>query len=210
MNNLLDLTLTTYPDIVKDLEIQPGMSGHCVVTYDIGLSVKRHKKPDHCVYQYKKVIIIDSVKDMYKFKDKFLSGDFLQKSVDHNWNLFKNSLSKSTRNHIPQKKITSHWNLPWFAKEIRRLCQRKIRAWKLSQQNRNSYYWKRYLELSKKVKHAIESAQRDYFDNLLNTSVSENPEKFYSYINQKSFIPILIRKKWVRATSPYSNKTITA
>jgi hypothetical protein len=37
----------------------------------------------------------------------------------------------------------------------------------------------------KKVKDAIQEAHRKYFDDILNTSITDNPKKFYSYIKQK-------------------------
>lgn len=53
-DNILDLVLSTNPDIIYDLEIHPGMSDHNAITYQVNLSVKRQKKPDRYVYQYKK------------------------------------------------------------------------------------------------------------------------------------------------------------
>jgi hypothetical protein len=51
--------------------------------------------------------------------------------------------------------------------------------------------------LCKKVKDAIQEAHRKYFDDILNTSITDNPKKFYSYIKQKksgqSNIPVLKR-----------------
>ena len=53
-DNILDLTLKTNLVIISSLEIHPGMRDHCAVSYDLDLSVKRQKKTDKYVYQYKK------------------------------------------------------------------------------------------------------------------------------------------------------------
>ena len=53
-DNILDLTMTTNPDLITDLETHPGISDHCAVTYNVNLTVKRRKKPDRYVYQYGK------------------------------------------------------------------------------------------------------------------------------------------------------------
>jgi exonuclease III len=50
-DNILDLVLSTNPDIIYDLEIHPGMSDHNAITYQVNLSVKRQKKPHRYVYQ---------------------------------------------------------------------------------------------------------------------------------------------------------------
>jgi hypothetical protein len=77
-DNILDLTLTTNPDIISGMEILPGMSDHCTVLFDtnpdiisgmeilpgmsdhctvlfdVNVTAKRQRKPDRYVYQYKK------------------------------------------------------------------------------------------------------------------------------------------------------------
>ena len=97
--------------------------------------------------------------------------------------------------HIPQKKITSRWNLPWITADIKRLCRRKKRAWDAGKRNHNSHAWKRYLKLNQQVKVSLQRAHRDYIDNILNVNITENPKKVYSYIKQKksgeSSIPVL-------------------
>ena len=138
-DNILDLTLTTNPDIISYLEIHPGMSDHCVVSYDVDLSVKRQKKPDRYVYQYRKGNIEGVKSDLEKFSDTFLSEDPNSRSVDDNWNLFKSTLKQSMDRHIPQKKINSRWNLPWVTSDIKSLCWRKKRAWEAGRHHRNSH-----------------------------------------------------------------------
>ena len=85
------------------------------------------------------------------------------------------TLLKSIDKNITTKNITSRWNLPWITPDIRRLCQQKKRAWDSGKHNRNSHAWKRYLALIKKVKDAIQEAHRKYFDDILNTSITDNP-----------------------------------
>ena len=41
--------------------------------------------------------------DMNRFCESFLTDSPFVKSVDHNWNSFKNSLTDSMKKHIPQK-----------------------------------------------------------------------------------------------------------
>ena len=194
-DNILDLTLTTNPDIISNLEIHPGMSDHCAVSCEVDLSIKRQKKPDRYVYRYKKGNIDGVKNDMKEFSNAFLNEDPYSRTVDDNWNRFKTSLKQSMDRHIPQKKITSRWNLPWITTDIKRLCRRKKRAWDAGKRNHNSHAWKRYLKLNHQVKVSLEKAHRDYIDNILNVNITENPKKVYSYIKQKksgeSSIPVL-------------------
>ena len=194
-DNILDLTLTTNPDIISNLEIHPGISDHCAVSYDVDLSFKRQKKPYRYVYRYRKGNIEGVKSDLEKFSDTFLSEEPNSRSVDGNWNLFKSTLKQSMDRHIPQKKITFRWNLPWMTSDIKRLYRRKKRAWDAGRHHINSHAWKRYLKLNHQVKVSLERAHRDYIDNILNTNITENPKKIYSYIKQKkageSSIPVL-------------------
>ena len=53
-------------------------------------------------------------------------------------------------NLIDIKKETAY-----ITSEIKRLCQKKKRAWDAGKHNRNSYQWNRYLKLSDMVKDSI-------------------------------------------------------
>ena len=128
-DNILDLVLSTNPDIIYDLEIYPGMNDHNAITYQVNLSVKHQKKPDRYVYQYKKGNIKNIKRDMEDLCTIFESENRREKSIDENWTLFKKTLLKSMEKNIPTKKITSRWNFPWITPDIRRLCQQKKRAW---------------------------------------------------------------------------------
>jgi hypothetical protein len=108
------------------------------ITYQVNLSVKRQKKPDRYVYQYKKGNIENVKKDMEDLCTIFESENRREKSIDENWTLFKKTLLKSMEKNIPTKKITSRWNLPWITPDTRRLCQQKKRAWDSGKHNRNS------------------------------------------------------------------------
>ena len=159
-DNILDLALTNNPDLISDLEIQPGMSDHCAVTYNVYLAVKRQKKPDRYVYQYRKRDLEGVKRDLGEFKEKFLSDDPLGRPVDDIWNLCNDALSSSIKRNIPQKKITSRWYLPWMTPETKRLCHKKKRAWVAGRHTRNSHYLKRHHKLSKLVKDTIQESHR--------------------------------------------------
>jgi hypothetical protein len=51
---------------------------------------------------------------MKEFSDKFCEQDHRTKDTETIWNEFKDALVKSADKHIPRKKITSRWNLPWI------------------------------------------------------------------------------------------------
>ena len=55
-DNILDLTCTTNPDLVKNVQTHPGMSDHKIVITDIGIKAKIPKRKVRNVSLYKKEI----------------------------------------------------------------------------------------------------------------------------------------------------------
>ena len=106
-DNILDLTLTTNPDLIEDLDTHPGMSDHCAVTYGVNVAVKRHKKHDRYVFQYRKGELYGIKRDMGDFGAKFLTEYPFKRSVKENWDLFKVNLVNSLKKNIPRR-----WCLP--------------------------------------------------------------------------------------------------
>ena len=51
---------------------------------------------------------------MGEYGAKFLSEYPFKRSVNDNWDLFKENLVNSMKKNIPQKKVSSRWNLPWM------------------------------------------------------------------------------------------------
>ena len=54
-DTILDLTRTTYLDLIADFETYPGRIDRCAYTYSVNRTVKRQKKPDRDVYHTEKV-----------------------------------------------------------------------------------------------------------------------------------------------------------
>lgn len=53
-DNILDLVLTTSPDLIRSIGIEEGMSDHDIVIVDLNLKVKPQRKRSRRVYIYKK------------------------------------------------------------------------------------------------------------------------------------------------------------
>ena len=156
---------------------------------------KRQRKPDRYVYQYKQGDIGGVKDDMKEYSDKFLKSNPQNNTVEENWTNFKVTLIEAMKKHIPQKKISSRWNLPWITTEINKLIRKKRRAYNAGKKKKNGHSWRRYLKLNQLVKNSLETAHRNYVDNMLNTDIKENPKQFYGYIKHKksgtSNIPVL-------------------
>jgi hypothetical protein len=113
--------------------------------------------------------------DMKEFSDKFCEQNHRTKDTETISNEFKDALVKSADKHIPRKKMTSRWNLPWMTPSVRRLCTLKKRKWKKAKKTKKTEDWKNYKTTEKNVKREIEKAHREYRDKFLNLNASENP-----------------------------------
>ena len=142
--------------------------------------------PDRYIFQYRKGNLDGIKRDMGEFGAKFLSEDPFKWSVNANWDIFKENIVNSWKKNIPQKKVSSRWNLLWITPEIKRLCRKKKRGWDAGKRNRNSHAWKRYQKLSKLVKESLENAHRTYVDIILNTIINEDPKCFFLHNQKKS------------------------
>ena len=74
-DNALDLTLTTDPDLIAELDTHPGMSDRCAVAFKVNVTVKRHKKLDRHVFLYRKGDFDGAKRDIGEFGARFLSDD---------------------------------------------------------------------------------------------------------------------------------------
>ena len=83
--NILDLVLSSHPDMISNVDVVPGMSDHEIIVFDINLhSCILPKQITHSVYLYHKGDLDSVRQDMSSFKDFFMSLNPLHKSVENN------------------------------------------------------------------------------------------------------------------------------
>ena len=106
-NNILDLLLTSNPNIAKNEFHAPSPShDHVGIFFGIDIRPKLNPKLDHHIYLYKKADMdkleqeIDNI--AHEFCAKHNSSDF---SADENWNHFKLKLHQAIDKHVPQKHV---------------------------------------------------------------------------------------------------------
>ena len=104
--NILDIILTSDPDMITNVDIAPGISDHEVICFDITMQSGVYLTGwlIHCPYTIRETSTVLS-KDMCAFKDSYKSSNPECNSVDANWNFFKEALANSISRCIPKKKI---------------------------------------------------------------------------------------------------------
>ena len=187
--NILDLTFTTNPDLVTNTQIIDGMSDHQAVITDIMIRAKLNKKKPRTIYLYERGNM-DSLREQLKDHYNIFKELSPSRTVEENWNDFKNTLYKVMTTTIPRKNLTSRTNVPWMTYKIRREIRRKQRLYNKARRTNNENDWKNFKEARRVTKASLENSHNEYVMSLLestndqrNTSITR---KFWRYIkNQK-------------------------
>lgn len=129
-DHILDLLLTSNPSLIMDMCVQPGMSDHDVIMTTVKAYPQRTKMKPRTYYQYKKAVFADLKSDLAGRNSSLNHTDDAAAS----WNDLKEDIIGSTNQHVPQKKVTTRWNLDWMTPRIKRLTRRKQRLGKWPEQ----------------------------------------------------------------------------
>ncbi len=81
------------------------MGDHEAVMVDINAKRQRIKENKRKVFIYSKADTDSLGADIVKFKDDFLSSDYLSRSIDENWSMFKSMVTNAMNKHIPTKNV---------------------------------------------------------------------------------------------------------
>ena len=114
---ILDLVLSSQPQLISDVSVIPGMSDHeAAVKFQLNLSVKRLPGNQYRkVYQYHKANLVGIKQEMERYKQAFLSSAY-ELTVEENWSNFKEAVMNT---HIPFKMMRPYKDIPWLNHNIK-------------------------------------------------------------------------------------------
>jgi hypothetical protein len=192
-NNILDLFLTTNPDLVTHQEITEGISDHDAVLTEVNIKAKHTRKKPRNVYLFKKGNM-DNVKEHLRLGyDKFSE---IEQPVEGLWQSFKFVLFEAINAHIPTKEITGRWDIPWLTRDLKRFTRIKQKLYNRAKNTNDKVDWLKFKEFRKAVKAKMLKAHDDYIMDLIDTSPSKDTDgnnnvvykagsKFWKYIKAK-------------------------
>ncbi|XP_072039179.1 uncharacterized protein [Amphiura filiformis] len=170
LNNILDLLLTTNPDLVEEIQVFPGMSDHSVVTGVVNVKAKVNKHPPRKVYLFRKMNVEEMKKESKAFQENVIQKNELGNNpnlASASWNDFKTKVNDMVQKHVPQKTIRQKWDVPWMTPEIKRLIRKKTRVYKVYKKYNSESKWEQFKQLRKSVQKSMQKAKNDYFMCLL-------------------------------------------
>ena len=152
LDNILNLLLTTNPDLVEKVSVYPGMSDHAVVTASINITAELNKKPPRKVYIFKNMDEEGIKRAANQSKKEFFQSNLEnQNSTNKNWTLLKSKINELLTDHVPEKVIRQRWDVPWMTQPIRRLIRKKKRVDNAYKHHKNSKTWEKFKTLRKTV-----------------------------------------------------------
>lgn len=179
--NILDLVLTTFPDMVHEICFLPGLSDHTFVYFTIHGKVKHPVRQPKLIRDYNRADFAAINRELSVFLDDYMLK-FEERSVETNWNIFKDKVASLVDRYIPLRAISGKHRSPWFTSSLNRLLNRKKRAFKKAKQSNESSRWSAYRECTTQYKEAVEKAKETFYKNTLPSLLVTNAKKFWNVV----------------------------
>ena len=176
--NLLDLFCYNKPSLVKSITSIPSISDHNIVLADCKLKPSIITKPQRKIYQWSKADWHSLREQTVVFAEDFLASA-TTRSVNENYIKFRTYLEEVMENKIPSKLSSKRFKLPWFNRELKRLC----RKYKKAKRSGREDHWEQYKEFQKVVQAKLTEGRWDYINRFLQIGLETgNKKPFWKYL----------------------------
>ena len=180
--NLLDLFCCNKPSLVKSITSIPGILDHNIVLADCKLKPSIITKPQRKIYQWSKADWHSLREQTVVFAEDFLASA-TTRSVNENYIKFRTYLEEVMENKIPSKLSSKRFKLPWFNRELKRLCRKKARKYKKAKRSGREDHWEQYKEFQKVVQAKLTEGRWDYINRFLQIGLETgNKKPFWKYL----------------------------
>ncbi|KAG1684579.1 hypothetical protein GQR58_009384 [Nymphon striatum] len=183
--SILDLVITSHPDLVDNITSTEGISDHLAITFNLNLAIKSNKKKPRMVYRFSKANFDDIKMDAETLSNKFFERNPEILSVENNWQYFKMGLMKILRDRVPCRRLGSWSNTPWMTRDLKKSLKKKKKLYDNYKRSGMESDKTKYRDFQKLLKCRLSMAQDEYIANTLDPDLKEKPKKFWSYIKSK-------------------------
>lgn len=181
--NILDLVLSNNKNIVRDVQVVPGISDHDIVLFTVNTTCKKRKNVKRKIY-FRKKADSDRIKEELKKLANDINLNNESKTVDEKWNEFEFGVHRIMDALIPHKMSSSRYNLPWFNRSLRRQSRAKQRLYNKAKRSGNPLHWHQFRAARKRMHQSLKTARDSYVSDFLGEAIEENPKRFWSYVKQ--------------------------
>ena len=180
--NLLDLFCCNKPSLAKSITSIPGISDHNIVLADCKLKPSIITKPQRKIYQWSKADWRSLREQTVVFAEDFLASA-TTRSVNENYIKFRTYLEEVMENKILSKLSSKRFKLPWFNRELKRLCRKKARKYKKAKRSGREDHWEQYKEFQNVVQAKLTEGRWDYINRFLQNGLETgNKKPFWKYL----------------------------
>ena len=93
--SILDLVLSSHPDLVTNVRSTEGVSDHSAASFDLNMTIKMNKKRRRSVYRFNKTNFNEVRMDTSELSKTFCARNPTDYSVEDNWQFLKAGLIES-------------------------------------------------------------------------------------------------------------------
>nr|XP_054774593.1 uncharacterized protein LOC129282754 [Lytechinus pictus] len=183
--NVLDLVVTSNPALVENVEVHPGISDHYILTFNILSTPKYQPKPPRRIHLFDKADIQQLKQATVDFSTSFLSSDPEKRDVETNWRMIYYFLNRCLSEIIPSKMSKGKRHLPWITTYIKRKMRKRDRLFKRARRQPSTAAWETFRRFRNHVAKLVHRAHSDYVNNIIGTSLVENPKTFWTGVEKQ-------------------------
>lgn len=180
--NVLDLILTTDPNLASSITYLPGISDHAILNFSLQASSHVANKSTKHFLDYSKANFDAINNELACFLDEFLPA-LSERTIETNWNMFKNKVISLINLFIPCRNIVSNHMSPWFNVTLKRLANKKKRLFRAAKLSGLAERWELYKSVVNAYKAAIKQAKLTFFNVTLPSMLANSPKQFWSVMN---------------------------
>ncbi len=181
--NVLDLVLSTEPEMVEEVEV-----------------VNPVANSDHCTVLWK-LVLKTEVEGRYKVAYDYGRGDYSKvieemkgvdwesvcegKEVNDMWQIFLQKILDCREKYVPRRMDKKRSTPRWMSKGIGKMIRKRNRKWEKLKEWPTGSARLEYNKLRNKVTSEIRRVKKNFEHNLAE-HIKDNPKLFYGYVRSKS------------------------
>ena len=154
-NNILDLLITSSPNLIENIQAVPGISDHLAIIFDVNLKPHIPKKPSRKVYQFHKA---DKISLKMKAKAvfyKFMKSGRTKNDINTNWCTIKSILNNLLNGYVPFRTTKSRHDLPWITNEIKCSMRKQDKLFLRARKSNSNTDWSNFRKFRNSVAKSI-------------------------------------------------------
>jgi len=184
-NNILDIFATNRPSFTAECKVIPGISDHETVHVETQLNIAATPVSTRQIFLWNQTDFHQVNHIMMQHCSEFLTNYSSDTPVEVLWSAFK-SICSECLDLIPSTLSSkNHFKVPWINTYIKRLSNRKKRAYNKARSTGSPSDWSAYRSLKKLSQKECRKAHNRYLQHLTNPDHDTNHKRLWSYIKSK-------------------------